>query len=131
MRILIACLLIILIIISGGLVIRYAQNAIEMQQKLNNERFKRIKTEESLSIANKKILTLKGEVKKANAEIQKLNKILKQVQSDNSNLNVKLNKANNTIKQLETKIKELVEISAAAKENNTVEEKTMAVPAAQ
>ncbi len=131
MRILIACLLIILIVISGGLVIRYAQNAVEMQQKLNNERFKRIKTEESLSLANKKILTLKGEIKKANAEIQKLNKMLKRVQLDNSNLTTKLNKANNTIKQLETKIKELVEISAAAKENNTSEEKTTAVPIAQ
>ncbi len=131
MRIFIMSLLIILIVISGGLVIRYAQNAIEMQQKLNNERFKRIKTEESLSFANKKILTLKGEIKKTNIEIQKLNRILKKVKSDNSSLSERLNKANNTIKQLETKIKELVAISTAAKANNTVEEKTMAVPAAK
>ena len=127
MRLLIAFLLILLMVVSCVMVVRYAQNVVQIQQKLNEERFVRIKTEESLSHANKRISFLKNELTKANADIKRLDNSLAQVELDNSKLKTKLTKANNTIKQLEAKIKELVDISTAAakaaKEDNGSSEK--------
>ena len=110
MRIVIMALVIILILGSVSLALRFNQKASYASKELEQERYLRLSAEQMLEETNKQRESLKNDLEKAQETIKGLSRVAEQTQSFNNDLKNRLEKASQVKESLELKLKELENI---------------------
>lgn len=107
MRVVLIGFIIVLVVLSCGLAIRYNQDATYAHEELNGERYKRMTSEESLQQANAQVDSLKLELKIAHDKAETLETVLEKTKLINADLKSRLDKGAEIKAALDQKILEL------------------------
>jgi len=110
MRVLLIGFVVVMLTLSGGLAIRYSQDASHIQEKLDGERYKRIVSEENLQKANSEIRSLENELKRMADKVKSAENALEKVKASNKDLQERLDRAARIKKSLDEKIAELLQL---------------------
>jgi len=108
MRIVLIGFIIVLLVLSCGLVIRYNQDATHSQEELNNERYLRMVAEENFQKANQLNVTLSTQLTRAKTRIEDTESILEKTEMVNMDLRNRLDKVELTNKTMNKKVQELL-----------------------
>ena len=107
MRTVLIGFVVVLLVLSCGLAIRYSQDAGYAQEQLNGERYKRLVSEENFQKAKVEIGSLKAELKKAQDKADQIESIFKRTKVINADLKARLDRASEIKTNLDKKIAEL------------------------
>ena len=107
MRIVLIGFVIVLLVLSCGLAVRYSQDASYAQEQLNSERYERLVSEENLQNVKVQIRSLKAELKRAQNKVGQVEGVLAKTKAVNEDLKGRLDKAAEIKMNLDEKIKEL------------------------
>ena len=107
MRTVLIGFVVVLLVLSCGLAIRYSQDAGNAQEQLNSERYKRLVSEESLQKAKVEVSSLKAELKKAQDRVDQIEGVLEKTRAFNEDLKARLDRAAEIKVNLDKKIMEL------------------------
>jgi len=103
----------VLLVISGGLAVRYNQDANVARGELNGERYQRMTIEEDLQKANRQISSLSKELKRIQSKVESTEIALKRTKSINSDLKDRLDRAAKIQSSLDKQIVELQQMVGA------------------
>lgn len=121
-------LLILLVLVSVGLLMAlvsiYGRN-VKVTQSLEEERYSRMVTEESLQKSAAKVVTLETQLKTANDKMAQIDKLIDQEKTVNNDLQKQYEQLTKSKADLETKLKNAIEeksssLQSAAHSNPTV-----------
>ena len=107
MRTVLIGFVIVLLVLSCGLAIRYSQDASYVQEQLNGERYKRLVSEENFQKSKVKVISLKAELKRAQDKIGQIEGFLEKTKAYNNDLKTRLDKAVEIKENLDKKNQEL------------------------
>ncbi|MBN1870340.1 MAG: hypothetical protein JW847_07195 [Candidatus Omnitrophica bacterium] len=107
MRTVLIGFVIVLLILSCGLAIRYGYIARDAEKQLNNERYQRLVSEENLQKANERVDSLKAELSKVQEKVAQVEGVLEKTKAINEDLRVRLDKAAEIKLNLDKRIEEL------------------------
>ena len=107
MRIVLIGFIIILLVLSCGLAVRYNQDASHARGELDGERYKRMVSEENLLRANIQADSLKEELTRMKSRVEQTELILEKTKLINASLKLRLQKADQMKELLDKKIAEL------------------------
>jgi len=93
MRIVLGGFIIILLVLSCGLAVRYNQDASYAIDELDGERYKRMVAEENLKKANQQVSGLSAEKKRLQSKIEDIEMVLEKTMSLNSDYKNRLDQA--------------------------------------
>ncbi len=110
MRIVIIAIIIILVLSSIGLAVRFNQKAVYANKELEQERYLRLTTEQMLQETNQQKQNLEENLNKAQDTKKGLSRVAEQTQAFNNDLKDRLEKASKVKEALESKLKELENI---------------------
>jgi hypothetical protein len=106
MRTVLIGFVVVLLVLSCGLAIRYSQDAGYAQEQLNGERYKRLLAEENVEKSKVQINSLTSELKKAQDKVGQIEGILKKTKLVNDDFRMRLDKAAEIKVNLDKKINE-------------------------
>jgi septal ring factor EnvC (AmiA/AmiB activator) len=107
MRVVTIGFVVVLVIVSCGLAVRYNQQATYVLEELNKERYQRILSEENLQRSNLEISSLKAELKRVHSQYDNTEQALKRTKAINEDLKQRLDKAAEIQVSLDKRIAEL------------------------
>jgi hypothetical protein len=107
MRIVLIGFIIILLVLSCGLAIRYNQDAGSVRKELDVELYKRMVAEENLQKANIQIDSIKEELERTKDRVEQAEVVLEKTKEINADLRLRLHKAGQAKEILDRKIAEL------------------------
>lgn len=112
MRIVLIGFIVVLIVVCGGLVIRYSRDAGYVRDELDRERYKRMVSEENLQNANTQISSLEAELKRSQKKVESIETVLERTKAINVDLKARLDKAAEIQVSLDKKIAELQQMTS-------------------
>lgn len=112
MRIVFFGFIIVLVVLSFGLAVRYNNDASYATEMLNGERYKRLTAEEELQKANRQIAALTADLKQAQDKLESTEFVLKNTKAINEDLKARLDKADQAKELLDKQIDELKQLHA-------------------
>jgi len=112
MRVVLIGFIIVLLVLSCGLAVRYNQEASHARNELDRERYRRITNEENLQKANIEINALQGELKRMKTKIKNTEIAFKNTKAINVDLKERLDKASRIQMSLDRRIVELQQIAS-------------------
>ena len=107
MRTVLIGFVVVMLVLSCGLAIRYSRDASYAQEQLNSERYKRLVSEEDLQKTKIQIISLKAELKKAQDKVGWIEGVLEKIKAVNEDLKARLDKTAEIKTNLDKKIAEL------------------------
>ena len=113
MRIVLAGFIIVLLVLCGGLAVRYNQDASVAREELNGERYLRMTAEEGLQKANQQVSSLNKELIRVQSSFESTETALKRTKAINADLKERLNRAAKIQLSLDKKITELQQMVGA------------------
>ena len=112
MRIVLIGFVIVLLVLSCGLAVRYSRDANYAHGELNGERYERMVAEENLQKANMRISSLEGELKREQDKAGQMEVILEKTKAVNEDLKARLDKAAEIKKSLDKRIADLQQMTS-------------------
>ena len=112
MRIVLIGFIIVLLVLSCGLAVKYGQDAGYAMDELNTERYKRMVAEEGLQKANNRISTLNTEVQRVQDQFKSTEQVLIKTKELHENVKNQLDQAVQLRKACEQQITELQQLGA-------------------
>ena len=99
--------IIVLLVLSCGLAVRYNQDANSTRDDLNTERYQRMTVEEDLQKASTQIDALKAELLRTQDRLAQIETVLEKTKAINEDLKSRLDQANEIKQRLDQRIGEL------------------------
>lgn len=112
MRIVLIGAVIVLLVLSCGLAVRYSRDANYAYEELNAERYTRMLAEEDLQKANTRLSTLEAELKRAQDKAGQMEEILEKTKAVNEDLKARLDKAAEIKESLDKRIADLQQMTS-------------------